>query len=373
MELLSDFEFEVREDGELYVMKYLAGEERVVIPATYDGKPVQQIGDSAFYGCKNLKRIKLPDSLEVIGRSAFNECRSLEQINFPKNLKIIDSNAFTLCKSLKEIHLPESIESIGAQAFSMCYGLEKITMDASNVKLGKKIFVQNANVKEVNFNGFKCLEISDQARLLKEFLVKWETLENQQEILSYIKKRKTLQKAIFSGDDVIMINFFIQQKMSISLPEVNQYLERAIREQHTALTAYYLAYKEEYFTREEIEQYQEAKELVEIGLEYPTIKQLKEKWKCSKVEGGIRISGYKGSNEKEVIPKQLADGTPIIMVAGSGSNAYKGLTTIIIEEGILEIGEKAFYGCKDLEEVEIPKTTKITNAFEECDAVITIV
>lgn len=319
---------------------------------------IERIENHAFERCTGLENIKLPESLDSISECAFMSCFELKDINFPKNLKNIGKSAFNYCKNLAEVHLLENIENIGGMAFKYCFNLEKIIIDNPKVKAGKNAFSVYENLKEVNFNALKCLEVADQPKFLKEYITNWDTTENQKEVLLHISKKKTLQKEIFMGDDVEMANFLIRLKLKINLSDLNKYLDKAIKEEHTGLTAVFLEYKENNFSRETIKGNEDYDELVEIGLEYPTFAKLKEKWKCSKVPNGIRISAYKGSSDKEVIPKQLSDGTPIVLVSGSGSNAYKGLTTIIIEDGILEIGDKAFYDCKDLEQVEIPKSVQ---------------
>ena len=40
--------------------------------------------------------------------------------NFPENLRIIQSRAFYRCKELKEITLPDTLTKIGAEALYFC-------------------------------------------------------------------------------------------------------------------------------------------------------------------------------------------------------------------------------------------------------------
>ena len=62
--------------------------EKMEIPDTMGGYPVVEIGDSVFEDI-NLKRVYLPDSVEVIGDSAFRDT-GIEYINISEccNLKI---------------------------------------------------------------------------------------------------------------------------------------------------------------------------------------------------------------------------------------------------------------------------------------------
>ncbi|EAX91461.1 surface antigen BspA-like [Trichomonas vaginalis G3] len=62
---------------------------------------VKSVSSSAFFGCKNLVGIMIPDnSITSIGHSAFADCTSLKYINIPLCVKNIDQNVFTGCTSL---------------------------------------------------------------------------------------------------------------------------------------------------------------------------------------------------------------------------------------------------------------------------------
>lgn len=56
---------------------------------------LEAIGAGAFSDCKNLKSINLPDSLVRIGERAFRNCRLLKLVNEPNGLVEIGENAFS--------------------------------------------------------------------------------------------------------------------------------------------------------------------------------------------------------------------------------------------------------------------------------------
>ena len=114
----------------------------IYIPAEYNGKPVTEIGTSAFSGSNiiiekmfvpaSVKRIEKNaflhntrfgkiffaenSQLESIGESAFN-ASDIYIIKLPEGLKTIGEGAFVSCDNLTEIHIPASLESIGKNAF----------------------------------------------------------------------------------------------------------------------------------------------------------------------------------------------------------------------------------------------------------------
>lgn len=95
------------------------------------------IGDRAFMDCSALKKVVLPDKLTHISYSAFEHCVNLSEISIPKSLKVL--TGFARCISLKEITIPDTVCTIGAWAFSECEALTNITIPA-----GVKEIEQNA-------------------------------------------------------------------------------------------------------------------------------------------------------------------------------------------------------------------------------------
>ena len=96
----------------------------VVIPesvtyndATYS---VTRIGDKAFYSCRLLTSIKIPNSVTSIGSSAFSGCSGLTSITIPNSVTTIEYGAFSGCRRLTSITIPNSVTSIGENAFRNC-------------------------------------------------------------------------------------------------------------------------------------------------------------------------------------------------------------------------------------------------------------
>lgn len=131
---------------------------------------VNAIGHHAFWYCKNLKSIKLPETITLIGTEAFAECEGLEQLNIPNSVVSIGGNAFQNCHNLVINEIPQSIEkvedgafsgcsgfttlylpnnvSIGCSAFEGCKDLESVTI--SKGKIGQWAFASCPNLKHIN-------------------------------------------------------------------------------------------------------------------------------------------------------------------------------------------------------------------------------
>ena len=155
--------YDISSDGTYYeVIGYEGSSTKILIPDTYEGKPVKtiyknafynndnitsviisdsvtSIGDQAFYSCNKLTSIEIPEGVTSIGENAFYYCRSLASVTFGENSQLtsIGNGAFNNCSSLTSIEIPESVTSIGRYAFSNCSSLE-FTIEGNCKYLGNK-------------------------------------------------------------------------------------------------------------------------------------------------------------------------------------------------------------------------------------------
>ena len=93
---------------------------------------VESIGDAAFYGCKYLKNVVLPDTLKQIGESCFENCTRLETLECNGSLTAISRYCFYGCKNLTGIQLGEQQKNtlylIGVEAFGDCSALMEVDL-----------------------------------------------------------------------------------------------------------------------------------------------------------------------------------------------------------------------------------------------------
>ena len=78
---------------------------------------VKEIGEYAFYECRGLASITIPNSVTSIGDEAFAWCVGLTSITIPNSVTSIGNDAFYNCSSLTSITIPNSVTSIGSDAF----------------------------------------------------------------------------------------------------------------------------------------------------------------------------------------------------------------------------------------------------------------
>ena len=139
---------------------------------------VIQIGEYAFYFCRNLKEVILNDNIERLENGVFFSCKKLEKINLPSSLvhigrdcfcdtgfksitfneglKTIDNRAFDSCAKLSEVVFPESLEYIRNIAFNDCDSLESITLPTNLKILGYESFARCDKLTTIYFNAVDC-------------------------------------------------------------------------------------------------------------------------------------------------------------------------------------------------------------------------
>ena len=107
-----------------------------------------EIADGAFQ-YSPLRKIELPDTLEVIPEHAFFNCKNLNSINIPQNVTRIERDAFAACTNLSDVNINENIAYIGPYAFWACYKLTEVTIPGNVKKIESESFSGNPELKTV--------------------------------------------------------------------------------------------------------------------------------------------------------------------------------------------------------------------------------
>ena len=90
---------------------------------------------------RNLRHVIMPDTVRVIAEDAFDHCIFLNSVKLSAALEEIGSNAFKGCKEMREISLPDSLERLIAER-------------QHGSRYGAKFFPDN--LERVNFLGTRC-------------------------------------------------------------------------------------------------------------------------------------------------------------------------------------------------------------------------
>lgn len=110
---------------------------------------ITTIEKDAFFNCKNIVSIVLPDNLETLGDGAFYQCTGLTSISLGHKLTSIGGQTFYNCENLSSIILPDNLETIGAFAFQGCTGLTSIDIPNSVTTICNQAFKDCSNVTSI--------------------------------------------------------------------------------------------------------------------------------------------------------------------------------------------------------------------------------
>ena len=354
------------------------------------------IGPSAFYNCDGITTINLPSSLKMISDSAFEKCDNLATVDFSSlvNLETIDQFAFANCESITEVNLSTatSLTKIGSNAFRGCTSLSSVTFDDALREIGDKAFYNTQNVTSIVLPA-NITTIGDEA---------------------FVNAGLVSMEVKFGGSSIIGNNAFTQYDVhgetliprqqittltidgSLSISKLFTAYAPQVRESLTTLTVTGTSIASQaYIDCINLETLTIGTGITRIGASAFE--------GCTSIEAVTLNSGLteiSNSTFKNCV--NLIDVTLPDTVKTVGNNAFDGcirvsnlelskltaigdyafrntlIPTPTFSPSITNIGAYAFYGCSNIEAVELNTNTGVSTtikqyAFAECPNITTIV
>lgn len=140
---------------------------KVVIPKKYQDSLVKVIGESAFFGCKNITEVVFPESIEIIGQNAFLNCSGITDLKFSNSITTIGDFAFSGCTNLENINIRKGLTNLGNYAFYQCStNLKNISSDNAKfvsvnnclINLESKSLILGCANSEIPTENVVCIE-----------------------------------------------------------------------------------------------------------------------------------------------------------------------------------------------------------------------
>ncbi len=115
---------------------YRGKAETLVIP-----RGIGVIGCEAFRGCETLRRVEIPDTVEILEDNCFADCAHLEEVVIRGDrIERFPCGAFRNCYALREVTIPPKLRAFGDASFDNCESLTLVDMPATVSTIGYMAF-----------------------------------------------------------------------------------------------------------------------------------------------------------------------------------------------------------------------------------------
>ncbi len=343
----SDFEYTVEND-EVIINKYIGSDTEVSIPEKIAGKPVTEIGETAFYFCTGLTDVDIPDSVTKIGEKVFFGCTRLKSVTIPDSVTEISNFAFYCSTGLTEINvssdnplyssqdgvlfnkdkktlicypagkentsysIPNSVTEIGKYAFYYCTGLTSVNIPDSVTEIGEGAFCFGTSVADIKAS-------------LTDINVSGDNLLYSSQDGVLFNKDKTTLICYPAG----------KENTSYSIPNSVAVIGNAAFEGCTSLTSVDIP-----------------NSVTEIG---ETAFCVCTSLTSVKIPDSVTVIGNNSFDSCKSLTN-IEISNSLTEIGDNSFNSCTSLTSVDIPDSVTVIGNDAFYNCTSLTSVDIPNS-----------------
>ncbi len=97
----------------------------------FENKSIQ-LDEYAFSGCTSLKSVKLPKSVTLAGTNCFSDCTQLKSVELEYGVRSIPTKTFENCTELETVFIPNTVSVIGKNAFDGC---DRVVISADHLNV----------------------------------------------------------------------------------------------------------------------------------------------------------------------------------------------------------------------------------------------
>jgi len=262
-----------------------------------------------------LESVSLPDSLKTIHNGAFSGCTALTAIDIPDSVTVLGNNVFQNCTALKEASLPKNVTTVSSYLFFNCQSLTSIEIPERATYIG--------------YRAFDCCS-SLQRAVLHEGV-------------------RNIDQWAFGSCTQLTDVVIPQSVQGFGMDPFGNC-------PNLVLTVHYRSFAHSWCDSK--------------GLPRRFVPSLPENFTFAYAHDNsyAAVRQYVGTDSLVIVPFEL-DGVP---VRGIEPDAFRNtaVATVILQDSIEYIGDKAFYGCEALSHIELGKGLTLIreHAFYGCSA-----
>ena len=295
------------------------------------------IGDNAFADCAALQAVAIPTSVTNIGTAAFQNCTALTQVLIPEGVQHLEDNAFKGCSALATVYAQAQIPPVlGNTVFNskpVCY-----------VPTGGVLATYQSSTWANFATSFEEQDKKCGDNLYYLFADSTLTIVGTGEMNYYSRPwTSTAIARVFLPDGLKSIGssaFYDSKLTSISLPNTLTTINYQAFRGCSQLTSIVLP-----------------DSITTIGQNafyYSGIYNSTANWE----DGALYIGDYLiATNSNLPATCAIKEGTRLI-ADYTFSGKSSSLTSVIIPESVVRIGDRAFYNCDALTYIRIPSSVK---------------
>ena len=368
----------------------------VIIPES-----VTSIGEGAFFNCTSLSSVIIPESVTKIGRYAFCHCNitalshpcltikdglaieyddwvvycatQSRSITIPDGIRVIFDRAFCDCASIESVKIPESVTSIGNKAFKGC-NITELSHPLLTIKNGvaikdnKVLYWTNQSssitipdgVKEIEYSAFyynKTLSSVIIPPSVKE--IGKEAFEGCSSLSSVVipdSVRKIGDKAFLGCNIDELSHPCLKIKNGFAIKG------KKVLYRTTQSDSFIIPEGVKEIDKDVLDGYSKP-ESVEFSGTVAQWEAIVGKWYL-----------IEDISEKNV---KCSDGIwqlPVLLIENGSLKQCtdKSATSVTIPDGVTEIADHAFSGCKSLKSLEVPSGVTKIGAYSLCESLSSI-
>ena len=355
----------------------------VSIPSTFEGKPVTRINQYAFWGCKEMTGVSIPDSVKYIGKGAFSDCNLCYDVKTISGVQIVDGwvvgrekslsgyvdlgkgavrgigwGAFYGCSGLTGVSIPSSVRVINENAFKECSSLKKVDIDNGATRIENYAFFGCGVLTSVTIGDGVTIIGSDVFKDCNNLLFNTTTIPGVKLVDGWvIDCTKSLRGALdLTGIRGIAPAAFLgcTNLTSVTIPDSVTSIESAAFDSCSGLTSVMIGNGVTSIGSAAFEDC--------IGLTSVTIPD-------GVTNIGSSAFWYCSGLTSVTIPDS------VMRIGGDAFCGCSGLTSVTIPDSVTSIGDEAFWGCSNLTSVTIGNGVSNIGhrAFANCSGLTNVV